>query len=167
MSKHNSGRKRDPFLIDVRSLSKSREFLKQIYTTANERQILCPVTLREVVCCGIHPDTKDSECNTLRSIYSRDGTGAIPHIRQCCSLFVCPIVVALQRQQNAAFHWPTARLLPEARTVTIALSCLSIQHKQIRVPIIFWFAEKRRWMGRDLDIGVNGIQIADTKWRNM
>jgi hypothetical protein len=58
--------------------------------------------------------------------------------------------------------------LLEARTVTFAVSFLSVQHKQIRIPIIFCFAKKKGgWVERKDDIGVNGIQIADRKWRNM
>jgi hypothetical protein len=80
----------------------------------------------------------------LRSIYRREGIGAMRDIRHCCSLLVCPIVETPQHQQNAAFHWPTARLLLEARTVIFALSFLSIQHKQIRIPIIFCFVKKKK-----------------------
>ena len=84
----------------------------------------------------------------LRRICWRVGTGAMPDIRHCCSLFVFPIVETPQHQQNATFHWPTARLLLEGRTVTFAVSFLSIQHKQIRIRIIFCFTKKRR-MGRE------------------
>jgi len=105
-----------------------------------EKFYVCPLIPPEVVCCSNHSVTKDTECNTLRSIYRMKVTGAIPDIRHCCSLFVCPIVEAPQRQQNAAFYWSTARLLLEARSVTISMF-LSIQHKQIRISINFWFAK--------------------------
>ena len=89
-------------------------------------------------------------------------------IRHCCSLFVCPIVETPQHQQNAAFHWPTARLLLEDRAVTFAVSFLSFQNKQIRIPIIFCLAKKNGgWVERKDDIGLNRIQIAERKWRNM
>jgi hypothetical protein len=63
---------------------------------------------------------------------------------------VRPIVETPQHQQNATFHWRVARLLLQARTVTFAVSFLSIQHKQNWIPIIFCFAKKKKKKGGEL-----------------
>jgi len=55
------------------------------------------------------------------------------------------------------------------RPELLHLLCRFFQFNTSRIafPLFSGLLKKKRWMGRDLDIGVNGKQIADIKWRNM